>query len=353
MMRWWTVRSLWLDDCKAYATLSLIALVAFTLAVIHHQPAFAQAEDSPWNIDLSVDPRATPGSDNTDGTTVVPGSDASSDAPAPTPAPPQSGEAGQDGPAGRGEVKLVAQLTDAGQKIEKGIIWRVFEERKAPEPHNKLIKTVKSSAPLIRLAEGEYIVNAAFGRAHLTRKISVVAGKPAVEKFVLNAGGLRVRALVGEAKAPPATVSYTILEGVPDQSGNRAVVMSGAKPDLIIRLNSGIYHIISTYGDANATIGTDVTVEAGKLTEATISHAAATITLRLVARTGGEALPGTRWTIKTQQGEVVKRSVGALPTHILAPGTYQVVAQLSGKSFAREIIVADGDKFSVEVTAAP
>ena len=94
---------------------------------------------------------------------------------------------------------------------------------------------------------------------------------------------------------------------------------------------------------------TDITVEAGKLTEATVSHTAAKVTLGLVARSGGDALPDTVWTLQTPQGEVVKESVGALPTHILAPGTYTAVAKSQGRAFRRDFTVANGDAAQVEV----
>ena len=58
-----------------------------------------------------------------------------------------------------------------------------------------------------------------------------------------------------------------------------------------------------------------MTVEAGKLTEATLSHAAAKVTFKLVARPGGDAIADTQWSLANAQGEIVKESVGALPTH--------------------------------------
>ncbi len=103
------------------------------------------------------------------------------------------------------------------------------------------------------------------------------------------------------------------------------------KPGVILRLNAGIYHLVSTYGDANANVKSDVTVEAGKLTEAQISHTAGKVTFKLVQRAGGEAIADTQWVIQTPTGEEVKSSVGALPTHILAPGTYTVVATSQGQ----------------------
>ena len=166
-------------------------------------------------------------------------------------------------------------------------------------------------------------MNAAFGRAHITRRISVKPGQTdgVVEDFVLNAGGLRVKAQVGGSDAPQNTVSFSIYSDR-DQTDNRKLILSAARPNLVVRLNAGIYHIVSTYGDCNAVCASDVDVEAGKRTEAVVTHSAAKATLKLVHRAGGEALPDTQWTIQTPEGDEIKESVGALPTHILAPGKY-------------------------------
>jgi hypothetical protein len=92
-----------------------------------------------------------------------------------------------------------------------------------------------------------------------------------------------------------------------------------------------------------------VTVEAGKLTEATVTHSAAKATFKLVHRAGGEALPDTQWTIQNPQGEEIKESVGALPTHILAPGSYTIVAKSQGREFQRDITLANGETAQVEL----
>ena len=49
------------------------------------------------------------------------------------------------------------------------------------------------------------------------------------------------------------------------------------------------------------------------------------------------------------QGESVKESVGALPTHVLAPGTYTVSAKHAGEVFQRKFTVKAGDAVQVEV----
>ena len=247
-----------------------------------------------------------------------------------------------------GGVRLVALLTGDGQQIEQGLVWRVF--RPAPRTgKSKLLLESHDASPTVKLPPGDYTVNAAFGRANLTRKISIKADGPPFEAFVLNAGGLRVSAMIGGKVALPGTVSYSIFSDDRDDAEGSAAIISGAKPGLIVRLNSGIYRVVSLYGDANAKIEADVTVEAGKLTETTLTHTGGKATFKLVTRTGGEAMPDTRWSIQTDDGDTVKESVGALPTHVLAPGDYMVTASSGGHIFQNKFQIKDGDNISVEV----
>jgi hypothetical protein len=62
---------------------------------------------------------------------------------------------------------------------------------------------------------------------------------------------------------------------------------------VILRLNSGIYHVISTYGDANAQVRTD-DGRSRQADEATVAHAVGKATFKLVMRAGGEALADTQ-----------------------------------------------------------
>jgi len=248
-----------------------------------------------------------------------------------------------------GQVNLVALLTVDGQRIDQGLVWRIYASTRNPRVHAKLLMTRREPSPTVELEPGEYIVNAAFGRADITRKIVVTPGSISSEKFVLNAGGLKVKVLVDGAEPPLNTVAYDILSSERDQSDNRVRVLADAKPNVINRLNAGIYRIVSRYGDGNAKVEADVTVEAGKLTEATVSHSAARVTFKLVTRLGGEALPDTQWSVQTQDGQLVIRSVGALPTHILAPGAYSVTAKSHSGVYKRDFTLADGDVAQVEV----
>lgn len=251
---------------------------------------------------------------------------------------------------GAGQVTLSAVLTEDGQAIERGLVWRVFRDKPGSDGKPQLVAKQLETTPTLRLEPGMYVVNVAFGRANLTRRITIAGGASTQERFVLNAGGLRiVPVLAGGEAINEKAVSYDIYSDERDQHGQRIKVTSGMKPGVVVRLNSGIYNVVSSYGDANAVARADVTVEAGKLTEATLSHAAGKATFKLVARAGGEAFADTQWTIANLQGETVKESVGALPTHILAPGTYMVSAKNAGEVFRRNFTLQAGESVEVEL----
>lgn len=252
--------------------------------------------------------------------------------------------------AAGGQIGLSASMTEDSQPIDQGLVWRVYRDKPGPDGKPRLVSQHKEAAPQLRLDPGDYVINVAYGRANLTRKITVAAEKPAQERFVLNAGGLRlVFAYTGGEPASDRATTFDIYSDERDQAGQRKLVISGARPGVVVRLNAGIYNVVSTYGDANAVARSDIAVEAGKLTEATLTHQAAKVTLKLVTRSGGDALADTQWIITTRQGDVVKETVGALPSHLLAPGAYTATAKNGGLAFQRDFVVKPGQAAQVEV----
>jgi hypothetical protein len=247
-------------------------------------------------------------------------------------------------------VTFKALLTEGGPQVKSGLIWRVFTPQPGPNGARKLVSTHRDAMPTAALVPGVYLVNAAYGLSNLTKKIKVESGRSLEETFVLNTGGLKLAAVLASGETiTPGSVRFDILSDEEDQFGNRHNILENAKPGLVIRLNAGAYHIVSLYGDANATVRADVTVEPGKITEATVKHAAAPVTFKLVQSPGGEALADTKWSILTTTGDVVKENTGALPTHILAAGNYAVVASHNGESYTNKFSVVSGQTKQIEV----
>ncbi len=249
-----------------------------------------------------------------------------------------------------GILSLAAILASGRQPLDSGVLWRIYDGRALDDGSYKLLRTSREVRPLLSLTPGDYLVNASYGRAHVTKRLTVWPAKRLDDTFNLNAGGVRLYATL--AKQPLLSeqgLTFDIYSEETDQFGNRRKIISNAKPGIVIRLNSGSYRVQSTYGDSNAVIEADVTVEPGKVTEATIDHQAGRITFKLVQRAGGEALADTTWNIATQDGAHVKKSGGAFPSHVLAAGNYKVKVEHAGREYEAGFLVAPGDKKVVEV----
>lgn len=250
-----------------------------------------------------------------------------------------------------GGLALVASLIDNGPVIKSGVIWRIYSEKPSKlTGKHKLISAHRTAEPVMSLPAGKYLINAAMGRAFLTKKVEVKQGENKTETFIMNAGGLRIATVLANGNPiPDNTVSFDIYSDERDQYGKRLKVLGKVRPGLVVRLNSGIYHIVSTYGDANAQSRADVSVEAGKLTEATIDHLAAKVTFKLVYKKGGEALADTKWSLLSPRGNVIKKSAGALPTHFLAGGDYTILAERGQKKYSQSFSIKPGDQKQIEV----
>jgi len=247
-------------------------------------------------------------------------------------------------------VTLLALLTEEGKEIKSGLVWRIFRAEGDRRGHFKLLYKLTTPRAQINLPVASYLVNLAWGRSHLTEKIDILSSKPLTRKLVLNAGGLRLGAQHMQGMPLlPHQVSYQIYSDERDQFGERQLLVDKAPQGKIIRLNAGIYHVKSRYGNANGIIETDITVEAGKLTEAIINHTATKVIFKLVNQPGGEALAGAVWRILSPDGKLVKKTGGALPSLILAAGEYTINARYGSRTFARKVAIEPGNPILVEI----
>jgi len=251
--------------------------------------------------------------------------------------------------AGTASITLAAQLTGDSPDITRGLIWRVFNPQPDQEGKLPLVASAQGGTMVFDLEPGSYLVHASFGRAGATKKITI-GHEPQRENLVLDAGGLKLDAfLSGGVRIPADKLKFSIYEGEDDVAGERALVLPDVSPGTVVRLNSGTYHVVSTYGDVNAVIRSDLRVEAGKLTEASVEHKAAQLTMKLVRDPGGEAIADTSWSILTGSGDVVRESVGAFASMVLAEGDYTVVAKNRERIYQRDFTVVAGRNQDVEV----
>lgn len=251
----------------------------------------------------------------------------------------------------QGVLALTAKFGKDLPVITNGLIWRIYSDRPDPTTGQfRLIREERSPTPNIVLPPGGYVVHAALGLVSAVRPVTLKQ-ETIREAFELPAGGLRIEGRVGTTRIPQGQITFNIFKGSQFEVGERAPVASNIPAADVVLLPEGTYYIISNYGDANSVVRSDIRVAAGKLTDVTVTHRAAVITLKLVSDRGGEALANTAWSVITPGGDVIKESTGAFPRVVLSEGEYRAIARNEGKTFERGFNVVNGVDGEIVVTA--
>jgi hypothetical protein len=253
-------------------------------------------------------------------------------------------------PAGKVALALSARFGKDAAPIDGGLTWRVYGSKADAHGNYPLVQEDKTASPTLVLAAGSYIVHVGFGLANAVKPVTL-SGPTVREQFDLPAGGLKMEGRVGDALIPPGQISFNVFKGSQFEPGDRRPIAEHVATGSVVVVPEGTYYIVSNYGDANAVVRSDIRVQAAKLTDVTVTHRAAAITLKLVTEKGGEALANTAWSVLTPGGDVIKESIGAFPRVILAEGEYRAIARNEGKVFEREFKVVTGVDGDVEVLA--
>ncbi|NPU63411.1 hypothetical protein HL667_00175 [Bradyrhizobium sp. 83012] len=250
----------------------------------------------------------------------------------------------------QGVLSLSARYGKDLPGINGGLVWRVFSDRPDETGAFKMLREDRGATPNIVLPPGNYVVHVALGLVSAVRTVSLKTETDR-ESFLLPAGGLRLEGRVGTSKIPQNQISFAIYKGSQFDGRERAPLVPNVAAGDMLMLPEGTYYIVSNYGDANSVVRSDIRVQASKLTDVTVTHRAAVITLKLVSDKGGEALANTAWSVINPGGDVIKESVGAFPKVVLSEGDYRAIAKNEGKVFERSFSVVNGVDGEVEVLA--
>ena len=253
-------------------------------------------------------------------------------------------------PAGKVALALSARFGRDAALIDGGLTWRIYAAKPDAKGNFHLVKEDKQPAPTLVLPAGRYIVHVGFGLATAVKPVTL-RGATVREEFELPAGGLRLEGRVGNVLIPASQISFNVFKGSQFEPGDHRPIAEHVTTGSVVVVPEGTYYIVSHYGDANAVVRSDIRVQAGKLTDVTVTHRAAAITLKLVTEKNGEALANTAWSVLTPGGDVIKESIGAFPRVILAEGEYRAIARNEGRVYEREFKVVTGVDGDVEVLA--
>lgn len=264
-----------------------------------------------------------------------------------------------------GTLTLSAALTASSKPLASGVRWRIYTDAVKEDGTRALLAESELAAPSFKLELGTYYVHVAFGLSGVSKRITLDQ-KPLVDRIVLNAGALILSPIIGTTPLAANKVSMTIY--VPEKSNSEAkVVASNIKPGEIVPVPEGRYHLKSVYLDTvgvgaldaklgepastNSVVSADINVQSGKITDVTLRHRAATLTLKLVNKAGGEALANTSFTVLTPGGDVIRELIGAFPSLVLAEGDYVAIARHDSKTYQGEFQVQSAFDHDIEIIA--
>ena len=248
-------------------------------------------------------------------------------------------------PAGTTTLSLMAVIEGTQTVLKDGLTWRIYDS--PAEKRAALITSSKDANPRFDLPPGAYIIHVSYGLASASRRI-ILAQQTAHERMAISAGGLSLSARVGDLPIPNDRVTFNVYVAQGSDPEGR-LVAENILANKVLYLPSGLYRVVSRYGRTNAIATADLRIDSGVLSQATLTHRAATVTLKLVRAKGAEALGGTRFSVLTPGGDIVREISGAFPTLTLAEGEYLILARNGGKLYSEDAVIKSGFDRDIEV----
>jgi len=248
-------------------------------------------------------------------------------------------------PAGTTTLSLSAVIEGTQTVLKDGLTWRIYDS--PAEKRASLIISSKEANPRFDLPPGAYIIHVSYGLASASRRI-ILAQQTANERMAISASGLSLSARVGDLPIPNDRVTFNVYVAQGSDPEGR-LVAENIPANKVLYLPSGLYRVVSRYGRTNAVATADLRIDSGVLSQATLTHRAATVTLKLVRAKGAEALGGTRFSVLTPGGDIVREISGAFPTLTLAEGEYLILARNGGKLYSEDAVIKSGFDRDIEV----
>lgn len=229
---------------------------------------------------------------------------------------------------GREGLELTARLAEDGGLVTRNITWTIRHATGEP-----LFESEAGSVD-ISLAPGDYIINAEYGAAQVSRSVSIPPRSRLVVSFVLEAGGLSIHSRMGKTDFPALRPRVRVF-ALP---GGRMVALEDTDGG-ITRLPAGRYRIESRAAAGNSVAVTDVEVRAGLVSTIAITHKAGLARLSFVGSPSAEV----SWDIADETGRRVASESGLNTNIVLIPGTYTARAAVGTELLTARFRIAAGE----------
>ena len=225
-------------------------------------------------------------------------------------------------PNGPPQLVLDATLGKADGVVDKPVRWRVFKGGSAPDAAALPVLDVLEPRFAAPMTAGTYWIDASFGRANYTAKVTVAEKGPTFVKAVFNAGLVKLSV---DGPAPEIPIVYTVTKA--GAEGAAPLIVSPYRQSELI-LPVGSYDITAEAGTLSAK--KTVKVSAGARQDVSFALRVSELRLSASALAGGVS-PGTyEYTVLVDDPDkpggrrIVARSTAPAPVFRLPAGTYYI-----------------------------
>ncbi len=139
-----------------------------------------------------------------------------------------------------GNLRPHAYAVEGGEPMARAC-YRIYE--KLEDGGEREIVASCKSAPTFVLAEGRYRVVAWSGRATSTLDVDIVTGETLEAAFILNAGYLALKAVLGENEEPLKGICFKVFDARPLANGKLREVVASCAPAPVFVLPAGAYQV--------------------------------------------------------------------------------------------------------------
>lgn len=243
---------------------------------------------------------------------------------------------------GTGRVELSA-TTGAQAAAIDDLIYTIFEDD--PESPNGRREVARSHAREAKfvLPAGTYYVSARSGDADVRQRIAVSVGETVKRSLTLNLTPLNLSAIVAGA---PATAAQGIVYRINRADGDKARVARAVGPNAAFVLPPGRYTVEATLAAYPLSATQDMTLEAGKQTDAALTIEGGRVTFKAP---GDVPTSDVFWEVVDASGRSLWRKTGVEAETLLAPGRYKVRFEAQSHHRETEFEIRAGETKLVEI----
>lgn len=241
-----------------------------------------------------------------------------------------------------GLLSVKALPSEDGAPLKQAYIY-VYETEQAVDGKRKQV-TAGNQRNIFTLSAGKYFVTAKLEKAQVSETVKIVAGQKTDLVLILGSGILKVDALSEEGGEPMKDAYIYIYESEQAVDGKRKQITAGNQRNKFT-IPAGTYFVTAKVG--KAVVGREITIEAGKMTEAQIILGVGALKVSAIPAEGAKPLKGAYITIfeneKALDGSRANVTAGnTRNTFKLPAGNYYVVAKAGKAQASTEIEVKAG-----------